>query len=248
MKSLELNVLGLIMVKQNMVMFIISILCLIIGILTTSILEYYAKPFTIVYLPNGSSITLNPYSTWSYVYVWISIDKMNISDVFKIIRSLNVSRGIEYHILNSIMSRVPSTIVGKSAYVDVVSGEPRDLAIGLNISIVKPRNASIIIEIYASNDKIRRYNITGWNIPKYIYVPLTQSGMYIFKVINNNDIKLNLTLTIGKSHLETRRPYLYYGIGFIITSILMPSGFILYKHKYLTRKKHMKSTIIRASR
>jgi len=95
--------------------------------------------------------------------------------------------------------------------------------VGLNITSLNPANAVLSIEIINPEGEIDRYELSGGigknTSSKYFYAKVLKSGIYTFRIINNFNSSVTLTMNIGEGIIISKRPFIYYGIAMIILSV-----------------------------
>ena len=208
-------------------LIILLLLGVFVGVYLASIREYHVIPFISASVARNSTITINPNSSWTYIYIWLNMNETDIEEAIKMFRLLNLSETQIQHYISALTERVPTTLSDRTVFIEFMPGEPKERVIGFNITSVKPRNGRVYIEVKTSYNESYRYEIIGFEVPKHIYIPLTQSGIYFFKIVNNGDKELTISLRFIVSHLHVKRPYLQYGLGIIGLTIIPLSILII---------------------
>jgi len=208
-----------------------------LGIVLTALLETkmligtYSGSFTIVIKENDA---------WNFKYVWLNLNSISMEDALNIIgRYKNI-------LYDAMTSSTPTSIYRKEKWIHIMFSEPPHSInslvesvvriIGLNITSLNPANAVLSIEIINPEGGINSYELNGSisknTLPKYFYAKVLKSGIYTFRIINNSNSPVTLTINIGEGIIISRRPLIYYGIVVIILSVFTIYHLHIFKKEF----------------
>ena len=190
-----------------------------LGLYLAAVTNVSIEPTAVVGLPNSSIIVVEPDSPWRYVYLWINSRTMSVDEVKEILESLGMEPMAKRAVIDTLKEDVHGEIVYRDLWATIVRGEPGDLAIGINISAIRPQNAVIELRISMPSGEVVAKTVTLTNHSEVVYVPLTHSGPYVFTLINSASQSLKLGVSIVRGFVHISKPYLLAGIAILAISI-----------------------------
>ncbi len=167
-------------------------------------------------------LILKPHDVWKYTYVWINAKTMTIDYIAKLLYGLNITEDeIRENVLIPIKENITGEYIGKYIIIDTNWGEPRSLAIGFKVYQIQPVNASIIIEFVTPENRTYTFKLSGSDAPIHISIPLSTSGVYRIRIMNNSTVETMINITFTTSVLDVERPYLLYSISLAIIAVIL---------------------------